>query len=350
MTPFSITEHTARSDRHTTFYLAAGPTDGPLIIFLHGWPELSISWRHQLPALGALGFRAVAPDMRGYGRSSIYDIHEAYTLEEITADMIELIDHLGREKAVWVGHDWGSPAMWSVVSHHPDRAHAAASLCVPYATIERGIDHLLSLVDRRVYPQDEFPAGQWDYMRFYEESFPAATRAFEANVYNTVKALFRKGSPAGKKKPTGTAFIRRKGGWFGGAGEAPDLPHDTDVVSEEDLRSYAAALTRNGFFGPDSWYMNDAANIAFSARAANGGFIDLPALFLAAEYDYTCESIDSPLAGPMRAYCRNLTEARIASGHWMAQECPAAVNAALVRWLASRVPEVWPGQVNRRSA
>lgn len=343
MTPFAITENVARSARHTSFYLAAGPVDGPLVIFIHGWPELSISWRHQLPALGALGFRAIAPDMRGYGRSSVYGTHGAYALEEIVADMIELIDHLGRDKAVWVGHDWGSPAMWSVVSHHPERAHAAASLCVPYWTIERGIAHLVSLVDRRVYPEAEFPVGQWDYMRFYEENFPAATKGFEANVYNTVKALFRKGSPAGKGKPTGTAFIRGKGGWFGGAGEAPDLPHDIDVVSEEDLRAYTAALTRNGFFGPDSWYMNDAANIVYSARAANGGVIDLPALFLAAEYDYTCESIDSPMAEPMRKHCSDLTEVRIASGHWMAQEKPREVNAHLIRWLATKVPGAWPG-------
>lgn len=342
MTPFSITEHVVRSPRHTSFYLASGPADGPLVVFMHGWPELALSWRHQLPAFGALGFRAVAPDMRGYGRSSVHAGHGDYPLKEIVADMIELIDHLGREKAVWVGHDWGSPAMWSVVSHHPERALGAASLCVPYRSIECGIDHIVGLVDRRVYPQAEFPAGQWDYMRFYEENFAAAVNAFEADVYRTVKALFRKGSPAGKGKPTGTAFIRAKGGWFGGAGVAPDLPHDTDVVSEEDLRAYAAALSRNGFFGPDSWYMNDAANIAYTKTAKNGGRIDIPALFLAAEYDYTCESIDSDLARPMRDFCSDLTERRVASGHWMAQERPREVNAALLEWIATKIPAAWP--------
>ena len=74
----TVTEHTATSGRHTTFYLAAGPEDGPLLIFVHGWPELSISWRHQLPALAALGFRCVAPDMRGYGRSSVPGRQEDY--------------------------------------------------------------------------------------------------------------------------------------------------------------------------------------------------------------------------------------------------------------------------------
>ena len=91
----SITEHTTKTVRHTTFYLAAGPEKGPLIIFLHGWPELSISWRHQLPALASLGFRAVAPDMRGYGRSGVYSRHEDYAQEHIVRDILELLQSLG---------------------------------------------------------------------------------------------------------------------------------------------------------------------------------------------------------------------------------------------------------------
>ena len=86
---FPITEHVTKSPRHTTFYLACGPASGPPIIFVHGWPELSLSWRHQLPCFSALGFRAIAPDMRGYGRSSVPSRHEAYALELIVADMLE---------------------------------------------------------------------------------------------------------------------------------------------------------------------------------------------------------------------------------------------------------------------
>ncbi len=192
----SITEHTTKKNSHTTFYLAAGPVDGPLIIFAHGWPELSISWRHQLPALAALGFRTIAPDMRGYGRSSVYDQHSDYAQEHIVGDMIALLDSLGREKAVWVGHDWGSPVVWNVASHHPDRCHAVANLCVPYYTLERGLDHTLTLVDRNVYPESEFPAGQWDYQRYYEESFAEATAPMDANVHKFLKLLFRKGDPS----------------------------------------------------------------------------------------------------------------------------------------------------------
>ena len=176
----SITEHTAKTASHTTFYLADGPDDGPLIIFVHGWPELSISWRHQLPALAALGFRTIAPDMRGYGRSSVYDKHSDYAQEKIVDDMITLLNSLGRDRAVWVGHDWGSPVVWNIASHHPDRCHAVSNLCVPYYTLERGLGHTLTLADRDLYPEDKFPAAQWDYMRYYEESFAESIAPMDA--------------------------------------------------------------------------------------------------------------------------------------------------------------------------
>src|SRR5205807_9875054 len=112
-----ITAHTARTGRHASFYLACGPENGTAVIFVHGWPELSISWRHQLPVFGGLGFRAIAPDMRGYGRSSVYPRHADYAQEEIVADMIELLDSLGAEQAVWVGHDWGAPVVWGIAQH-----------------------------------------------------------------------------------------------------------------------------------------------------------------------------------------------------------------------------------------
>jgi pimeloyl-ACP methyl ester carboxylesterase len=338
---FPITEHTVKTDRHRTFYLGCGAEDAPLIVFVHGWPELSISWRHQLPCLADLGFRAVAPDMRGYGRSSVYARHEDYALEHTVTDMIELLDALGREKAVWVGHDWGSPVVWSVASHHPERCFGVANLCVPYLASGFAPEALVPLVDRSIYPQEQYPAGQWDYQLFYEENFDKAGAAFEANVGNTVKALFRKGNPSGKGKPSRTAQVRRDGGWFGGAGQAPDVPLDTDVLTREDFHKYAAALAANGFFGPDSWYMNHGRNRDFARRAVDGGRLSMPVLFLHGEYDYTCETVASRLAEPMRRDCRNLAEVTVASGHWMAQEKPVAVNAALARWLALQLPELW---------
>ena len=337
----TMIEAIARTDRHTTFYLADGPESGTPIIFVHGWPELSLSWRHQLPCFGALGFRAVAPDMRGYGRSTVHPRHEDYAVEHAVRDMIDLLDALGRDRAIWVGHDWGSPVVWSLASHHPDRCHGVANLCVPYFAQGFAPANLVPLVDRSVYPEAEYPVGQWDYQLFYEESFDRARAAFEADVRATVKALFRKGSASGKGKPARTARVRRDGGWFGGSGRAPEVPLDTELLAEDDLERYTDSLKSNGFFGPDSWYMNGARNVEFARRAPNGGAISIPVLFLHAEYDYVCETVASRLAEPMRRDCRDLTEVVVASGHWMAQEKPAAVNAALARWLAARFPALW---------
>src|SRR5437867_2670500 len=146
--------------------------------------------------------------------------------------------------------------------------------------------------------------------------------------------------PSGRTRPSGsrTAGVRKAGGWFGGAGEAPDVPLDTGVLTEADLNAYADSLQRNGFFGPDSYYMNPDRNAAYARRATNSGRIDLPVLFLHGEYDYTCETVSSRLAEPMRQDCRNLAEVVIRSGHWMAQEKPIEVNAALAKWLATAVP------------
>ncbi len=330
----------ATSARHTTHYLAAGPEDGPLVIFVHGWPELSLSWRHQLPVLAGLGFRAVAPDMRGYGRSSVYTTHEAYAQREVVADMLELLDALGRDRAVWVGHDWGSPTVWNLARLHAERCAAVASLCVPYIVDDSGPESMVGLVDRTIYPERDYPLGQWDYMMYYHENFARATAVFDADPYLTMKLLLRKGDPAGAGKPAMTASVRRNGGWFGPLDAAPDMPLDSDMVSEDELQVYAEGLRRNSFFGPDSYYMNTVANAAYASGAA--AQLSLPVLFLHGRYDFVCETVASRLAEPMRKHCTDLTEVVVDSGHWMAQEQPLAVNAALTRWLAARVDGAWP--------
>ena len=116
---------------------------------------------------------------------------------------------------------------------------------------------------------------------------------------------------------------------------------DASVLTEVGYCAYVAALERNGFFGPDSWYMNGARNIEYAKQARNGGKISLPALFLHGTYDYVCETTaNSRFADPMRSACSNLTEVYIKSGHWMAQEQPVEVNRALVRFIADKLPQL----------
>lgn len=339
MNRLAVTENTFSHDGHTTFYLEAGDANGPVVICTHGWPELSLSWRHQLPFFASLGFRAIAPDMRGYGRSSIYDRHEDYALEHAVNDMLHLADHLEADKLLWVGHDWGSPVAWSIASHHPERCHGIASLCVPYG-LERGLEFIAQFIDRDVYPESQFPYGQWEYMKHYEEDFAGSTLPMDRNPRTLIQAIFRSGDPSGYKQPAATAFTRINGGWFGELPEAPEVPPDLNVISSDELDVYAEHLVCNGMFGPNSWYMNHEANAAYAATAVAKGNIDLPALFIAARYDYTCESITSSLAEPMRQACSNLTEEVIDSGHWMAQEKPVQVNQALARWLVNQLPSL----------
>lgn len=337
----AITEHTVEldsRDRHRAFYRSSGPGDGTPIVFVHGWPELSLSWRHQLRDLGARGYRCIAPDQRGYGRSTVYDRVEDYAIEELVADQLALADELGIERAVWVGHDWGSPVVWSIAAHQPERCLAVANLCVPYRTLELGLDAIIELVDRDLYPADQFPAGQWEYMRYYEENFADATAAFDANPRNLVQLLFRSGDPSGAGQPAATAFTRINEGWFGSLGEAPEFPRDDDVVSEAELDEYATHLERNGFFGPDAYYVNHERNAAFAATAAGDGILHMPVLFLGAAYDFICLTDGTELGTPMREHCRDLTERLIESGHWMAQERPQEVSDAIADWLADRLP------------
>ncbi|MEM7079075.1 MAG: alpha/beta hydrolase [Pseudomonadota bacterium] len=331
ITEDTITEHTNTTGTHTTFYLQAGDANAIPIIMLHGWPELSLSWRHQLPALAASGYRAIAPDMRGYGRSTCYPRHEDYAQQHIVADMLNLADALDIERAVWVGHDWGSPTVWNIAAKHADRCLGVANLCVPYATLEFGWPGLTPHIDRNLYREDVYPAGQWEYMRFYEESFSEATATFDADPEAIVRLLFRKGSPEGAGQVAGTAMTRHNGGWFQG-GQIPDLPRDEDVISAADAATYAKFLIQNSFFGPDSYYMNHSNNAAYAGEQPVP--LEMPVLFLHGRFDYTCETMTSTLAEPMRSLCDDLTEHVVDSGHWMAQEQPAVINRHLLGWLA----------------
>ena len=338
----SITEHVLVTPGHTTSYLAAGPEDGPLLIFVHGWPALGRMWKHQLAGFAALGFRAVAPDLRGLGGSTVHDSPGAYAQEHVVGDMLALLGHLGRDQAVWVGHNWGSATVWDLAALYPARVAAVASLCIPYATLERGLEAMLPLVNRDIYPAAEYPAGQFDYQVYYEQHADEVAAMFGASPEKSVKVIFQSGNPAVVGQPSPLATVTRDGGWFGGTSEVFDVPRDTALLDDGDFAALVASLTRTGFGPSIGYYLNHKANAAYAARAAGGGRLDQPVLFLGAEYDFITDSVNSGLTRPMRQSCRDLTERTFVAGHWLALERPAAVNAALAHWLATRVPGHWP--------
>lgn len=336
MTDQPFATHQVETARHRTAWIEAGPGDGPLMIFLHGWPMLSIIWRQQIEHFAAAGWRCVAPDMRGYGRSSVPTSANAYTVREIATDMAELHDALGGEPAVWVGHDWGSAICWAIASHHPERCCAAVNLCVPYLAHGLALPTLIPLVDRSVYPEDKFPVGQWDYWLYHREHFSAGARLWEQDVAATLTLLYQTAKPALLDQPAAFASVRANGGWFGPAGKAPAVQRDEALIGGGDFAKLVAAFETTGFRGADAWYMNDAANLAYAAEAPDFGRLKLPVLFIHADWDTVCNSAHSRLSAPMREDCSNLTEVTIAAGHAVMLEQPDAVNAAISGWLTDK--------------
>jgi len=328
-----LTPHAVQTARHRTAWLEAGPPSGPLVIFLHGWPELGLVWRAQLEHFAQLGYRCVAPDMRGYGGSSVPTATTAYAVRELVHDMLELHDALGGAPAIWVGHDWGSPVVWSLASHHAARCRGVASLCVPYFAHGFALSHIAEWVDRQLYPEDQYPVGQWDYFEFYREHFDQAAQDFEADIAATLALLYRTGSPGAIGARAFTSAVRARGGWFGVARRAPVVPRDPTLLSAGDFDALVAAFRTTGFRGANSWYMNDAANIAYAAEAPGGGRLALPVLFLHAAWDIVCDTMRTGMAEPMRASCAALTEIAIQGGHELMLERPAEVNAAIADWL-----------------
>jgi len=206
----NLTHCTFSSARHTTAYLAAGPVDGPLMIFLHGWPQIGLMWRAQIEAFASAGWRCIAPDMRGYGGSSAPTASEAYTLNEIVDDMVELHDHLGAQPAVWIGHDWGSPVAGALAAHHRSRSRAVVLISVPYFPESFALPTLIPLIDRRLYPAEQYPDGQWDYYRFYLTHFDQTVNDMDADIPATLASLFRRGNPASAGKVSSSALLTRQ--------------------------------------------------------------------------------------------------------------------------------------------
>ena len=336
MSQTDFASRVVETPRHRTHWIEAGPADGPLMVFIHGWPELGLVWRAQIEHFAAEGWRCVAPDMRGYGGSSVPDSISAYAVRDLAADMAELHDALGASSAIWVGHDWGSAVAWSMASHHAERCRGVVNLCIPYLARGVALPNLLPLVDRAVYPVAQYPVGQWDYWLFYREHFTRASQDLEADVAATLSALYRQGRGAMEGKPAYTSDIRAKGGWFGGARRAPVMPRDEAMLSQADFEALVAAFKTTGFAGANAWYMNDAANLAYAAEAPHFGKLSLPALFLHAAHDTTCNTVRSRLADPMREDCADLTEATIDAGHESMLERPDEVNQAIAAWLSAK--------------
>ena len=288
----------------------------------------------------------IAPDGRGYGGSTVTNEVSDYRTERHNLDMVALLDHLQKPKAVWIGHDWGAPVVWAFAAHYPEKCVAICNMCVPYRLIEFGIDYIASLSDRNIYPEKEMPAGQWAYMQFHNEHPEEMARQIDRNPYASQKIFFGKANPAELGKPCATAFVKQNGGFFPGD-ETPDIPIEFTILKghEDVLEALAKTIRDNGSHGPNDYYRNMDRNAEYAKASKNGGKLDFPVLFIGATYDFVLDTKTNPKQlGPMREYCSDLQEVHIDAGHWVAFENPGETNAALAKWLAQSVKDYWPGQ------
>ncbi|KAI0189530.1 putative epoxide hydrolase [Xylaria flabelliformis] len=340
-----ITEHDAvyAGGDKKIHYLAAGPLNGPLILFIHGWPGTAITWRAQLDACAGLGFRAIAPDMPGYGKSTARRVLDDYSQEALVEGMIALLGDTGRDAAVWVGHDWGAGVTSSVATQHPEVVKALVNIAVPFHTIERGWKGFLPLVNRELYPVDEYEFGQWDYMKKYEESFEEAVAWFEQDVAGFCKAALERTPVPTSRAPSRTAAVRKDDGWWGLAKPPPVEATGPPVLPPDVYDSFIADMQRTGFWPGSAYYMHHERNAEYNGKAASGGRLTQPVLFIHAAWDLTCDTKTSRLAEPMRQVCSNLTEVTVEAGHFAQFEKPGETNAALFRFLVEELPTEWPG-------
>jgi soluble epoxide hydrolase/lipid-phosphate phosphatase len=241
--------------------------------------------------------------------------------------------------------------------------------------LEYGIEEAVKTVDRNIYPEDQYPYGQWDYQKFYETDFDKASAFFDADIPAILRALRLKGNPESVGKPSPTAHVSKDGGWMGGA-EKPDPKHRhipleyTVYDSEETYNEFVAAMEKTGFWAADAWYSNHGRNRAYTLEnRKNEGNLEFPVLFVShsvlsdvratvvykdptdttrqihATYDIVCATIDNPkIMAAMRQKCKNLKEAKVDASHWVAEEKPTEVNAIIAKWLLEEVEGIWPAK------
>ncbi len=302
--------------------------EGPVVLLCHGFPETSHSWRHQLPALAEAGFRAVAPDMRGYGETESPEAIDQYTLLHLVGDLVGVLDALGVETAVIVGHDWGAPVAWHAALLRPDRFRGVVGLSVPF--IPRG----------QVFTSQKTPATE-DAV-FYQEYFqtPGVAEAeYEQNIRTSVRsALYALSGdfPALRiaSDADSVGMVSRKGGLLARMVDPPSLP---PWISEAEVDVYVAQFSRSGYRGGLNWYRNISRNRELLA-AFDGLKITVPALYIAGDRDVVLafRGMDSVIASlEQHAPLLQKTIILPRCGHWTQQERPKEVNSAIVGFLTS---------------
>jgi pimeloyl-ACP methyl ester carboxylesterase len=297
--------------------------DGPLILLCHGFPQTSHSWRHQLPALANAGFRAVAPDLRGYGETDRPGEIDQYTIFHLIGDMVGLLDALGEEHALIVGNDWGATLAWHAALMRPDRFKGVIALSVPM------------MAQPPVRPTLIFPQTEKElFYILYFQSPGVAEQELERDISLTLgKIFFALSADAGLQKGNDgrpnplSMMVSRTDGFLA---TLPD-PHSLPAwLTESDLQIYAEAFAKSGFRSPLNYYRNMDRNFELMA-AFKGLKVTVPALFLVGEKHLGYRGMtrmisDMPNLVPLLQNSVVVPN----TGHWVQEESPESVNSAII--------------------
>jgi pimeloyl-ACP methyl ester carboxylesterase len=295
--------------------------EGPPVILSHGFPETAYSWRHQLPALAAAGYHAIAPDQRGYGHSSAPRDVGAYGIEQLTDDLLGLLDETGHEQAVFVGHDWGALIVWDLVRLHPERVRAAVAASVPLTLWGQPPTQLLRMVF----------GDRFNYILYFQPVGPAEAE-LEADPRRTMARVLW--SVCGDAPDQSGSLPPMEGSGF--LTHLADPPEPLPAwLTHADIDAYAAAFAHSGFFGPISYYRNLDANYEL-VKDLPVNRISMPVLFIAGERDPVIRPYP-PLHDFLAGLVTDLrgTTLLTGTGHWVQQEQPDTFNDALLAFLAS---------------
>lgn len=310
------------TDGLTQQVLEAG--EGPLVLLIHGFPELAISWRAQVAALAEAGYRAVAPDMRGYGGTDRPQRTEEHTILDLVGDMVDLVRALGQTECVVVGHDWGAPVAWHCALLRPEMFRAVAGLSVPFQPrIPKGPPTPMMRAISKRLRRDLY------IVQFQGKD---AHTVFEADVATALRKGFYAYDGATPDERQSAGFIAPGHDFVSEIAEDATLP---PWMSEAHFAEYVVAFEAGGFKGPLDWYRCVDRNWALTAFAQDRR-ITVPAFFMVGERDPVRHYTGSAEA-TLKDWATDLRGQIVVpgAGHWLQQELPDEVNAALIDFLKS---------------
>ena len=310
-----------QTDRLTQQVLEAG--SGPLVLLIHGFPELGISWRAQIEALAAAGYHAVAPDMRGYGGTDKPAEASAYGILDLVGDMVDLLRALGETSCVVVGHDWGAPVAWHCALLRPDLFRAVFGLSVPFQPRRpKGPPTAaMAALSKR--------AGRGDlYINRFQAS--DAHLEFDADPAAALRKMFYAYDGATPDRRQSTGFMPEGVSLTASIADDATLP---PWMSKAHFAEYVAAFSAGGFKGPLDWYRNLDRNWAATAFLQDAR-IRVPAGFVVGERD-PVRHYAGPAEAGLQEWAPDLRIQRVipGAGHWIQQERPDEVNRLLLEFL-----------------